>query len=510
MKPEVIYRGIKIDYDTLQTFKFYGVDLVPPKAPIINEEGKKIVGDGNEYGLYMTDHKVVAEAYKKLELNDGVELSKDVSYGNAKRWVRVPKIGILYEISTNGIEVHKPWITGYLKGLKNNGMGGEEWIADLVPPQNYKITDVRIGMDNLHDEEVIDISDITKVDEIIKQKMEGRKQRLEDFHQFLSNIPLQQRLSFDGIDEQIFKDIFGENGVRYVASSDITISNAKDYVKYLMAEFYQQSPEQIDFTILRYIVGKRGFLSDTDSVEKLTELIQNDIMANDKKRQEFIQKKQQAGEVINTSGFDSREEMYKKVMGVLKSKQESLTQTPQQLYEQAWHDRKKYADAMEELMVNRGQYSEVEYNQRLTKLMQSRDAAQKTMDKYFHQVSKKSFPQAKQQPNQQTSNPMSYDDAMYEKYGYEDMTDEERIEFDEKLEKAKKPKVESSSTKEELISEKQEILRHGWKKKLEEMKQNGFEVPDLDEILRQQQLNEIQRQQLEQAESIERTGRTFR
>lgn len=397
-------------------------------------------------------------------------------------------------------------------------MGGDEWIADFVPAQNYRVVNVKIGADNLHDEEIIDISDITKVDEIIKKKMEERKQRLEVFHQFLSNCTPQQRVGFNTKDdEQIFKEIFGENGAKYVSSSDIKVSSAKDYVKYLIAEFYQQSPEQIDFTTLRYIVGKRGFLSDTDSVEKLTELIQNDIMANDKKRQDFIQRKQQAGEVVNTSGFDSREEMYKRVMSVLKSKQESLTQTPQQLYEQAWYDRKKYADAMEELMVNRGQYSEVEYNQRLTKLMQNRDAAQKTMDKYFHQVSEKSFtqsaPQTRQQqtpPIQQTSNPMSYDDAMHEKYGYEDMTDEEKIEFDEKLERAKKPKVESSSRKEELISEKQEILRHGWKKKLEEMKQNGFEVPDLDEILRQQQLNEIQRQQLEQTESIERTGRAFR
>lgn len=81
MKPEVIYRGIKIDYETLQSFKFYGVDLIPPKAPIINEEGKKIVGDGNEYGLYMTDHKVVAESYHDVELKDGTKLSKDITYG---------------------------------------------------------------------------------------------------------------------------------------------------------------------------------------------------------------------------------------------------------------------------------------------------------------------------------------------------------------------------------------------------------------------------------------------
>ena len=182
------------------------------------------------------------------------------------------------------------------------------------------------------------------------------------------------------------------------------------------------------------------------------------------------------------------------------------SQTPQQLYEEAWYNRKKYADAIEELMMNREKYSEVEYKQRLTKLMQNRDAAQQVMSKYFNQVSQKSFTHAQQENLQSQSTQQSFDTKTYEEkmrkdYGYEDMTDDERVEFDAKLEETKRKSDKSSSEKDKLIILKEEILKHG-------------QVPNLDEILRQLELDERQRKELEQLlreqeENIECTNRTF-
>jgi len=64
--------------------------------------------------------------------------------------------------------------------------------------------------------------------------------------------------------------------------------------------------------------------------------------------------------------------------------------------------------------------------------------------------------------------------------------------------------TQPEKTKDDLILEKQEILRTGWKLKLDEMKKQGFEVPNLDDILRQQEI--IEQQRIE-TERLENTGR---
>ena len=53
-KPEILYRGVKITYDMLKDFKFYDTTLYPPNPYQIDKNGRKVVADGNEYGLYMT------------------------------------------------------------------------------------------------------------------------------------------------------------------------------------------------------------------------------------------------------------------------------------------------------------------------------------------------------------------------------------------------------------------------------------------------------------------------
>ena len=63
-KPSVLYRGLKVDYNSLQNFEFSGVDLKVNYAPIIDQYGRKTVTDGNEYGVYMSDHlSIVTSPY---------------------------------------------------------------------------------------------------------------------------------------------------------------------------------------------------------------------------------------------------------------------------------------------------------------------------------------------------------------------------------------------------------------------------------------------------------------
>ena len=73
-KPSVLYRGIKVNYNNLQNFEFSGVDLKVNYKPIIDQYGRKIVTDGNEYGVYMSDNlSMVTSAYGNLH-HDGIPI----------------------------------------------------------------------------------------------------------------------------------------------------------------------------------------------------------------------------------------------------------------------------------------------------------------------------------------------------------------------------------------------------------------------------------------------------
>ena len=117
--------------------------------------------------------------------------------------------------------------------------------------------------------------------------------------------------------------------------------------------------------------------------------------------------------------------------------------------------------------------------------MQNRDAAQKQMDRNFPKEQKSDF-----QVHTTIESPSVQSD-LKSKVEQEHFTRPEQ-------------QKSSSPEKQELIDKKQEILRKGWKQKLEEMKKRGFEIPNLDTLFQEQQLNEIQRINIEQ--SIE-TGR---
>lgn len=50
LKPEKIYRGIHLSLETLKKYNFNS-DYRVHYDPLINQEGKETVEDGNEYGV---------------------------------------------------------------------------------------------------------------------------------------------------------------------------------------------------------------------------------------------------------------------------------------------------------------------------------------------------------------------------------------------------------------------------------------------------------------------------
>lgn len=65
-KPKKLYRGINVSRSELNNSKiFQQDDIYPFREPYIDEDGRKIIGDGNEYGIYTSDNKIAAKCYQE-------------------------------------------------------------------------------------------------------------------------------------------------------------------------------------------------------------------------------------------------------------------------------------------------------------------------------------------------------------------------------------------------------------------------------------------------------------
>lgn len=441
-KPQYLYRGIKLNYELLQQLQLYGVEIKPHYEPLIDQYGRKTVSDGNEYGVYMTDNLTMAQqAYGSVRMVDGTIIRKDLRLNVSDRPtpLSVPAVGVVYKINTAGIDVHKPWISSQLTGHYNNGFQGDEWIAPSIPSTNYSVVEATIGPDWLHDSQKINVSNIVVAQNQIKMIVERRKQQLEILGKELEKLTPMKRMQLTNQDMQLYRDLFGDAGVRYTNSEDMILNDGLDYTKYLLSVFYHANTEQLDYTTLLYIETLKNRIKAGESVDKLAEFINADILLNAEKRQAFIDKKAQSGEVANTLAFDRKQEMYNKVFGVLRTKKNSMNQQNQQNQDSHTHNDRKDEEAL-----------------------------------------------------------------FREKYGYDDMTDDEKLEFDEKL-AATLHRKKLEEKKEELTEIKDDLKRKGWSEKLEQFApEMGI---DLDSIFRQQQLEELQREQMEQVESVERSGR---
>jgi len=153
-----LYRGVTLSSEQFLNYDF-NKDLVPPNPPKIDKFGRKTVGDGNEYGVYMTTNLAMArDAYGKPS-DSGKQISNLIS----------TNIGIIYEINPAGLDIREPWLDPAYKemgGLThyNNGFEGKEYIADVIPISNVKLKEVVIAADFLHERETI--GNITNIEDL--------------------------------------------------------------------------------------------------------------------------------------------------------------------------------------------------------------------------------------------------------------------------------------------------------------------------------------------------------
>jgi len=203
--PLHLYRGVKLPADAL-TEDIFNADLTPGSGPIIDEHGRATVADGNEYGVYMTDNpNMVDSVYANPRHGDALPGSPSFNWRHSSQSrVEIPRVGVTHQIDTNGLAVRKPFITGGLQGVYNNGFEGDEWIADRVPAGNHRVTKLRVGQDMLHPAQDFDIRDqqTTEVLDAVRAEIARRVARLQLAAQVIEEIPGNRR-HFPGTVERV-------------------------------------------------------------------------------------------------------------------------------------------------------------------------------------------------------------------------------------------------------------------------------------------------------------------
>lgn len=324
-KPSILYRGLKVDYRNLQNFEFSGVDLKVNYAPIIDQYGRKTVIDGNEYGVYMSDNlNMVTSAYGNLH-HDGIPIHNNLLIFNER--IMIPSVAVIYQINTVGLNVRKPFISDQLKGHYNNGFSGNEWIADVVPADNYQLYRVRIGADILHDEEDIDLLNGEDISGQVKLKLEMRKYRLETFANAMEKMPPMKRNAIGRDELNILKSIYGEIGLKYTDEDKLLTNNADGMLTYLVARIFKQNELDIDFQTIKYI---NSLKEQATSVDSIIEILKSDRVKNMQDKVAFVERKKQQGVSFVTSRFDKKEKMLDTLMSIVLLRQDKDNQYRQE------------------------------------------------------------------------------------------------------------------------------------------------------------------------------------
>lgn len=247
-----LYRGIHLSFEEFINFDL-NADLIVPYEPIIDDQGRKCVADGNEYGVYMTDNEqMVLDVYGKVH-HQGSKIDPSISF-DGNQSVCIPEIAIAYEMDKDKVKARKPFITSVLKGHYNNGFMGDEWITDKVSKEDFHIIRLMIGSDTLHEEEVIPLThDYNALKEEVIKIMKERIERLKVFIAYLKTLNPKTLRFMNSTDLRTYKKIFGKNGYYYLKEEDIDISTFDGVIDALCYFVYSQNKEHIDLSTLKKI-----------------------------------------------------------------------------------------------------------------------------------------------------------------------------------------------------------------------------------------------------------------
>ncbi len=316
-KPQKLYRGISVTDDIFRKIQINGVEMVPPNPPKIDEYGRKTVGDGNEYGIYMTDYDSMAKnVYGKPNSKGRILSQIRLPYGEM---IATPKIGVVYEIEPEKCKnLREPFITPTLEGHYNNGYQGKEYIADSIEADGYSITRISIGYDLFNkDVQNFDIepgSDISAIHEQILKTIDEREQSLQLFANYCSKLTPAKISTFSSDDYKMFGKLFKDK-LAIAELDNMETKTEQGKFDYVLASEFQETEDLNNLRFLNKGLGtllQQGMSID-DAIDAL-------IKGFEERKQKLIEKKQAEGEVANTEGFDKNIDLLKKHREALKQK----------------------------------------------------------------------------------------------------------------------------------------------------------------------------------------------
>ena len=281
-KPEVLYRGVVVDGKKFADLGVFG-DIKPIYEPKKNEEGRDIVTDGNEYGIYMTTNYLMTKSSYGNPQSMGSAYDNEVCYvdGLSRQQKRVyyPQVGVIYEIDATKIEIKQPWIRPELEGHYNNGFAGEEWITKttdtppfnehIIPRAAYKVSNLTIGADMLHDLETIEVAGLSddKLQKTVLDIMSKRKEGYDLFLSFVKKVPENKRHTI-ATKMPLFKKLFNvNNGIAFADYSTFDKNDSSMAINYLMQKVYSRDKENIDIAALDFLNTLSKRVKTTEELE---------------------------------------------------------------------------------------------------------------------------------------------------------------------------------------------------------------------------------------------------
>lgn len=194
LKPEKLYRAFTVSVNDL-SLELLQKPLIPGSGVDLEQSTMK---DGNELGVYMTTNETMANtAY--AHSRDSIECPRYNSGYGVTNVVELPKCGVTVEIDTAGLDIRRPKITPRLMGVYNNGFDGDEWIADEIPPSNYKVVRLTLSIHPTDSSRVIkqieDSSDLINAIGEIKTLYAEKLSTAEEFVEFLKGLDDKTRLN---------------------------------------------------------------------------------------------------------------------------------------------------------------------------------------------------------------------------------------------------------------------------------------------------------------------------
>ncbi len=148
-----------------------------------------------------TNRTMVEAAYAHTSCGLFIPSSRFNDNGSIDSRIILPQCGVIVEIDTKGLVIRKPIIIPVLQGHYNNGYAGDEYIADSVPPEKYRV--VRLVLSRwANDSErlVVDIENNSPDSlrggiEKIQKEFGLREQAAIEFAAFIETLDPSQRLN---------------------------------------------------------------------------------------------------------------------------------------------------------------------------------------------------------------------------------------------------------------------------------------------------------------------------